>query len=546
MTHRVLSTAAFAAFAALAIFAAPQAAQPAGAADAGSVLAKHKAYMGWAYGDGTLKTARITTVVVVPSPAPGAPAATPDPLGKADGRFVELRRELLYRAEEKAYGIGYGASGFTGSVFWAANSNGNVVTRRLRSARKALTEDIIDAEAFAEVPATLRPDANLDGKPSAVVRLEPKTGAPADVYFDRDTGAMRGYVLNPEVGPERRTLHVVSYGEFAPGKHYVASYRFNESKTLVKVTSFEPNAAVTDADLHPPTPTDKWTFGEPKPVPIEIVSHSSVYSNSGGRAVHVEVAVNGHVGHFLFDSGAGGMIVFDPYAKNLNLKELGRTAYTGVNGGGVEATLARAETVRIGGSTLHDVIITHGKGMGDSQLDGIVGFDVLAGSVAEVNLVNKTLTIRDPEGYQAAVPQGAYAFSIDMSDFEAGVPVKVNDAVLPSVWLDTGNDFFVILPHELEKKTVALANTITVAGQFTFDQTVYFGGVDGAGAEPARCVRLNEIQVGPYRYQKALSCFAPNDTFGADGGLIGFDFLRHFNWTFDYPHGKVVLTPNGL
>ena len=545
MVHRVLSTAAFAAFAACAIFAAPQTAQSAGAADAGSALAKHKAYMGWSYGDGTLKTARITTVAVVPSPAPGA-AATPDPLGKADGRSVELRRELLYRAEEKAYGIGYGAAGFTGSVFWAANSNGNVVTRRLRSARKALTEDVIDAEAFAEVPTAVRPDASFDGKPSAVVRLEPKTGVPADVYFDRDTGAMRGYVLDPDIAPERRTVHVVSYAEFAPGKRYVASYRYNDSKTLVKVTSFEPNVPVTDADLHPPVPTDTWTFGEPKPVPIEIVSHSSVYSNSGGRAVHVEVAVNGHLGHFLFDSGAGGMIVFDPFGKSLNLKELGRTSYTGVNGGGVEATLARAETVRIGGSTLHNVVITHGKGMEDSKLDGIVGFDVLAGSVAEVNLVNKTLTIRDPEGYQAAVPQGAYAFSIDMSDFEAGVPVKVNDAVLPSVWLDTGNDFFVILPHELEKKTVALANTITVAGQFTFDQTVYFGGVDGAGAEPARCVRLNEIQIGPYRYQKALSCFAPNDTFGADGGLIGFDFLRHFNWTFDYPHGKVVLTPNGL
>ena len=544
MMHRVIFTAAFAACAAM--VAAPHAAQPAGAADATSVLAKHKAYMGWAYGDGTLKTARITAVEVAPPAAPGAAPATPDPLGKADGRSVEVRRELLYRADGKAYGISSGSSGFTGSVFWVSNSNGNVVTLRLRSARKALTEDVIGAEAFAEVPSTLRPETSFDGKPSAVVRLEPKTGEPADVYFDRETGAMRGYVIDPDVAPERRTVHVVSYAEFAPGKRYVASKRDNDDKDLVKVTSFEPNVTVTDNDLHPPSPTDRWTFAEPKPVPIEIVSHSSVYSNSGGRAVHVEVAVNGHVGHFLFDSGAGGMIVFDPFAKSLGLKELGRTSYTGVNGKGVEATYARADTIRIAGSTLHDAIITHGKGMEDSKLDGIVGFDVLAGCIAEVNLANKTLTIRNPDGYQAPVPQGAYAFTIDMSSFEAGVPVKVNDAVLPSVWLDTGNDFFVILPHELEKKTVALANTVTVAGQFTFDQTVYFGGVDGAGAEPARCVRLNEIQVGPYRYQKALSCFAPTDTFGADGGLIGFDFLRHFNWTFDYPHGKVVLTPNGL
>ena len=124
-------------------------------------------------------------------------------------------------------------------------------------------------------------------------------------------------------------------------------------------------------------------------------------------------------------------------------------------------------------------------------------------------------------------------------------PVKVNDTVLPSVWIDTGDDFFVILPHELEKKNLALVNTFTVGQRFVVEQMVHFGGVDGSGTDAAKCVRLNEIQIGPYRYQKALSCFAPNDAFGSDGGLIGFDFLRHFNWTFDYPHGKLVLTPNG-
>ncbi|HEY0383475.1 MAG TPA: retropepsin-like aspartic protease [Candidatus Elarobacter sp.] len=544
MIHRVLFTAAFAA---VAIIAAPFAAQPAGAADAASVLAKHKAYMGWAYGDGTLKTARITaepTSATSPAPTPD-PAATPDPLGKANFKTVEIRRELLYKQTTKAYGLDYGSEGFTGSVFWRANENGNVVTRRLRDGREALTEDIIDAEAFAEVPASLRPDAPFDGKPANVVRLEPKTGVPADVYFDATTGAMLGCIFEPELAPERVTVHVVSYGEFAPGKRYVSAVRVNESKRVTKVTSFEANVPVSDADLHPPAATSTWTFGPPKPAPIEIVSHTSRYSDSGGRAVHVEVAVNGHVGHFLFDSGAGGMIMFDRFAKVVGAKELGRTGYSGVNGRGVAATIVRADTIAIGGSTLHNVLLTHGSTLGDT-LDGIVGYDVLAAAIVNVNLVNKTITVSDPNGYEAPVPPGAYAFPLDLSIFHAGVPVKVNEVVLPSVWIDTGNDFFVILPHELEKKTIALPETVTIARRYVVEQTVYFGGVDGAGAEPARCVRLNQISVGPYRYQNALSCFAPNDTFGAEGGLIGFDFLRHFNWTFDYPHGKMVLTPNNL
>ena len=544
MMHRVLFTAAFAAFA---LLVAPHAAQPAGAADAASVLAKHKAYIGWTYGDGTLKTARITSDVAPPSPAPTPdPAATPDPFGKANRKTVELRRELLYKAVTTAYGLPQGSEGFTGSVFWRANENGQVVTRRLRDGRQALTSDIIDAEAFAEIPTAIRPDAALDGKMSTVVRLEPKTGVPADVYFDPESGAMRGYVLEPDTPAERLTVHVVSYAEFAPGKKYIASVRVNESRRIERVTSFEPNVPVTDDDLHPPAATSTWTFGEPRPTPIEVVEHSALYTNSGARAVHVTLAVNGHVGHFLFDSGAGGMLMSGEFAKNAGVKELGRTAYSGVNGRGVAATIGRVDSIGIGGSTLHDVLVTLTKGGGaGGGLDGIMGYDVLAAAVVNVNLVNKTLTITNPNGYEAPVAQGAYAFPVDLSIFHAGVPVKVNQTVLPSVWLDTGDDFFVILPHELEKKTVALANTITLAGGFTFEQTITFGGVDGSGSEAARCVRLNEIQIGPYRYQKALSCFAPNDAFGAEGGLIGFDFLRHFNWTFDYPHGKVVLTPNG-
>jgi predicted aspartyl protease len=541
MMHRVLFTAAFAAFA---LFVAPHGAQPAGAADAASVLAKHKAFMGWAYGDGTLKSARSTIQVDAPPRTPD-PAATPDPFGKANAKSVEIRRELLYRTDSTAYGLTRGSEGFTGSVFWRANENGNVVTRRLRDGREALTADVIDAEAFAEVPTTIRPDTTFDGKTVAVVRVEPKNGVPADAYFDPATGELRGVVVEPDLAPERRTIHIESYGQFAPGKRYVSSYRYNESKRLTRVTSFEPNVAVSDADLHPPAATSTWTFGQANPTPIEIVEHSALYTNSGARAVHVTLSVNGHVGHFLFDSGAGGMLVRGPFAKAAGIKPIGRTAYSGVNGRGVAARIGRIDTIGFGGSTLRDVLVTLTSDE-DSRggIDGIMGYDVLAGAVVNVNLVNKTLSVHNPDGYEAPVAQGAYAFPLDLSIFHAGVPVKVNDTVLPSVWIDTGDDFFVILPHELEKKTVALANTLSV-GAFQVDQFVTFGGVDGAGAERAKCVRLNEIQIGPYRYQKALSCFAPNDAFGAEGGLIGFDFLRHFNWTFDYPHGKLVLTPNG-
>jgi predicted aspartyl protease len=525
----------------------PFAHQPARADDPAALLAKHKAYVGWAYGDGTLKSARSTVQAEAPSPAPTPkPGATPDPLGEPNSKQIEARRELLYRTTNERYGMDIGSEGFTGSVFWNSNVNGHTVTVRAMAARERLTEDVIEAEAMAESPAVARPDATFDGKTAAVIRLEPNTGVPADVFFDRATGAMLGFTLRPDSPLERSTVHVVSYAEFAPGKRYVSAYRLDESKRVYKVVKFEPNAPVSDADLHPPTPRSTWTFGEPRTVPITIVEHSSLYSNSGARAVHVEVSVNGRSGQFLLDSGAGGILVNGDFATKAGLKDIGRTAYSGVNGRGVAATMSRADTLKIGGNTLHDVIVTRTHGAGGNQTDGIIGFDVLAGAVFQVDLTSHTLTVSDPNGFDIQPKQGAWAFTPDLTTFHIGMPMKVGNNVLPSVWLDTGDDFFVILPHELEKKTVALANEIQVGGLMRFEQTVYFGGVDGSGAEAAKCVRLNEIQVGPYRYQKALSCFAPNDAFGTDGGLVGFDFLRHFNWTFDYPHNRVVLTPNGV
>ena len=541
MIHRALLAAAAAA---CLLLIAPLAAT-AVSEDPAAVLAKHKTYVGWAYGDGTLKSARLTVVAERPPDAPTPkPDATPDPLGSANGKRIELRRELLYRSGASRYGFEAGAQGFTGALFWQSNVNGQTVTVRGKLARELLTEDLIDSEALGEAPAAARSETRFDGKNAAVVRIDPKNGVPADLYFDAETGAMLGATIQPDVPLERETLHVVAYSEFAPGKRYVSAWRYGDSKIVDRVTKFEPNVPISDADLHPPAPQATWSFGEPRTVPINIVAHTSPYSNRQARAVHVAVTVNGHPGTFLLDSGAGGLLVFDPLGKVAGLKDLGRTGYSGVNGRGVSATYARVDELTIGGNTLHNVIVTHSAHGGG--IDGIIGFDALAGAVFDVDLVTHRLTIHDPNGFDVEPKQGAWAFVPDLSTNHIGVPVKVGNNVLSSVWLDTGDDFFVMFPHELEKKTVALPNEIQLPGGLTFNQVEYYGGVDGSAVEPANCVRLNEIQVGPYRYQKAPACFAVNDAFGSDGGLVGFDFLHHFNWTFDYPHNRVVLTPNGL
>lgn len=507
------------------VLSAPAAAPPARADDAASLIALHRGYVGWSVGDGVLRSARITVAGSTPEPRPGA---SPDSLGEPDRHTVELRRELLYRSQSFAYGRDDGQEGFTGNVAWRANENGYTVTVRGRDAREQLTADVIEAEAVDHVPAATRPDKTFDGKPVAVVRITPASGAPADLYLDRSTGAVRGYAVEPDDPLEVSVVHVDAYAEFAPGKRYVSAFHYGESKRSHRITTFEPNVPVTDADLHPPAPTARWTFGEPHAVPITIAAASY----GGGRSVRLDVRVNGRLGRFLFDSGAGGITLNDDFARAAGVKEVGRSSYSGVNGRSIDAAAALVDTLTVGGNTLRHVLVQTTK-YGERTEDGTIGYDVLAGAIVDVDLDAKTFSVLDPAATDVRVAPGAYAFPVDLSQFHAGIPMTVAGNVLSDVWLDTGDDFFVMLPHDLEHRIVAVT-----------DSSTYFGGVDGVSIEPARCVRLNEMQVGPYRYQKAASCFAPADVFSSDGGLIGFDFLRHFNWTFDYPHGAVVLTPN--
>src|SRR5581483_10584612 len=116
-----------------------------------------------------------------PSPkAAASPAASSDadPNGPANRRTDVARRGLLYHETDAAYGHPEGDDGFTGSVFWRSNENGFTVTVRGHEAAMQLTEDVIEAEAFADVPAALRAATTFDRKAATVVRITPNQGVP--------------------------------------------------------------------------------------------------------------------------------------------------------------------------------------------------------------------------------------------------------------------------------------------------------------------------------------------------------------------------------
>lgn len=511
--------------------------------DGAAILAHHRAFVGWQADDAGVQSLKLT-YVIAPRRTP-APSSSATPLADAaparEPSVTEYRHGLVYRdIERTGRGLSVG-EGFNGKQFWRSDESGNTVVVLEKELRLAFTENVVDAEAAVLVPSVARGTAQVDSKIADVVRITPPDGVPADLYVERATGAYLRVVYDPDDRFDSYSIDIIAYRDLAPGKKIVSETRGTTRGAVLRLATAELNPTIDPADLRIPRPASSWTFGSTEPYPITVAIEARA-----GRSVRVRASINGHEGTFLLDSGSSDILVFTPYADTIGLEELGRSAYTGVNGGVVGAKLARVKDLAIGANVLHNVVVNVSS-RGFSGVDGILGYPLLANAIVDVDLNSKAMTILDPTKFDATVGKGAFGFPVDLTTFQPGVIMSFPKGVVAHPVLDSGNEFNVLLAEDMLRsgKVTGVADTITIGGVGEFENYLFLGGVDGSGTQKAPCIRTN-MSVGPYRYQQALTCFAPGNVFGSDGGLIGFDFMRHFNWTFDYPEAKLVLTPNGL
>jgi hypothetical protein len=515
----------------LVAFAVPHAGRAA-AADGSDLLAKHRAFVGWTFGDGTFKSWRMTWTQTVER-KPTGDATPPPPRIRT---ITEVRRGELYRATTTLGENGLTEDeGFTGRVFWDADYNANVVTHYEELVKTDVASNAVTDEQISVLPGVARGSAKIGSTAVDIVRVSPPNGYPVDLYVDAD-GAYRRVVINPDGLPDdRSTMEVDKYYQ-AGSKKVLGDFHFGTGTPYV-VTSFEANAEVADADLVPPKPRTTWTFGSTDPIPIEVVTHyPALPGEVTSRDVEFKASVNGHVGTFLFDSGASGMLLSGKFADEAELKSIGTTSYSGINGSTQGARNVRIDELAIGSNVLHNVVVQSGTSKGNYGLAGIVGFDILARALVDVDLVKKQMTILDPTKFAPVVGKGAVVFTVDLAERVPRIHVTVSGFDAKPMF-DTGDDYFFMLSDRMSGPGKI---TATVSSQS------YFVGVDGVTPIPINCSRLQNVSVGPIRYENGETCFGSARAFGEKGGLIGLDFLRHFNWTFDYPDGKFVLTPNGL
>ena len=467
-------------------------------AQASALLAKHLAFVGWQYGDGSFASMRITGDVT-------------NEKGERTMSFVSLSRGLLVRETDTMleHGNVTEDTGFTGSVFWSSDYNGFTTPIYGGYSKYLASWAVLGLEGTTELPATYRGETTIDGRPLAIVRVTLKNADAIDVYEDPATGAYVQAVVDPG-GAYEKTLHIVAYAEVAPGKKMISAYRIGKDRALHTYRSFEPNAAVSDAELHPPAATASWTFGEPKPTPVALHRNRVV----------IEATVNGVKGRFLLDTGASAIVLDDQFAERAGATIVGGLGEASTFYGTVRTHTRHVSTIVVGGSTLHNLFVdsedfrAHDyRGLDREGYDGLMGYDLFAGAVVKLNIYDSNLTVLDPSTDLSSAP--GVAFRVDLSRRIPAIPMTVNASVPVETILDTGNPREAFLSYDLAHRyNLRLGSPI--------------------------CGNIQRLEVGPITYSGQPVCL---ENFGADM-LVGFDFLKHFNYVFDYPHGRLFLAPN--
>jgi hypothetical protein len=192
---------------------------------------------------------------------------------------------------------------------------------------------------------------------------------------------------------------------------------------------------------------------------------------------------------------------------------------------------------QLSGLPLTAVSLPEGRSM-----EGILGYNVISQFVIEIDYEHRLLRFLAPSSYMP--PDGAVAVPIA---FHQGHPVLEAALTLPDgrtlpmrMMVDTGARGGVIVNTPFaEKHRVYEAIAPTVDGAF---------GVGIGGASAFRLGRGKHFKLAGVTFEAPIVS-ASLDRAGAIAnpeldGIVGGEILRRFTVTLDYPHKRMLFTPN--
>ncbi|HEY8314355.1 MAG TPA: hypothetical protein VIG51_09270 [Candidatus Baltobacteraceae bacterium] len=464
-------------------------------------------------------------------------------------KFTEARRGLLFRDTISTTAGVSDDVGFSGRSVWHADANGFTSTLLGPTAQAAIDFDIVRSEAIGSIAgASLQGNADVRGTRCSILRLAAPGGVPMDLYEDGATGAFLRVVVDPGTA-HAQTFEILGYVATAKGRKVIGEWSVDNHDYAL--TKFDTAGPVLDSAIAPPAPRAMWTYST-QDIPFIYTTETD-----NSRQIKINASINGHAGIFLLSTDAPSIVLYQPFGSQAGVTDLGTSDFSPYIGNSQFQGYARAKTLQVGSAILRDVVVAQIRAP-NARIAGVLGYDFLARALVNVDLQQQRMQILDPALYAPTLAAGAYAFPIDLTDHTPAIAMQLPKGGYAFPTLDTGLSGFMILSQQLsDSRQIEGAAINDVA-------TIGFGGLGPTGDPIASigmqityiswntattsgsCVRVPLIQIGPYKYANPPLCFGGSNIFGENRGLIGMDFLRHFNWTIDYPDARFTLTPNGV
>lgn len=149
-----------------------------------------------------------------------------------------------------------------------------------------------------------------------------------------------------------------------------------------------------------PDPDSSSSFAPDVPAQLEVKRAATGH-------LLVQPLVNGrNLGWFIFDSGAGITVLDQAAAADLSLETFGGVSARG-SGGAVESPFVQPDTIALGALTLtKPIAITLdfsaiGAALGE-HVAGVIGFDVLQRSIAEIDMSKARIALHDPARFDSS------------------------------------------------------------------------------------------------------------------------------------------------
>jgi hypothetical protein len=177
----------------------------AAAGEAEDAVAKYKAFLGWSFGDGTLRSLVLE-------------GHRETKAGKRLSTFTFRSRGAIMRDTYVSVSTGsHTDTGFDGTRFWTTDENGFALPSLGDAAKFRVSDVVLFAGGLPELKPELVSHTNLNGVPVTVVRFEPSHGFPIEASFDTATGELKRGTIAPGSAYEAR-IDFVAYSEVLPGK----------------------------------------------------------------------------------------------------------------------------------------------------------------------------------------------------------------------------------------------------------------------------------------------------------------------------------------